>query len=90
MPFSWLDCVVTGRRGFACRRVTASDIAEVMPPAALSVDHAATGPESHMVGFMGMVGNAAEIWDPLFGQVFMPPDELAAVWHGKALEVYRP
>jgi len=82
--------LVLWQRGFECRRVTASKIADVVPPAALTVDHAATGPESHMVGFMGMVGDAAEIWDPLFGQVLMSPEELAITWHGKALEVYRP
>ncbi len=78
------------QRGFDCRRVTVVSIQEVNPPAALTVDHPATGPESHMVGFMGMDGEMAEIWDPLYGRDMMYPEQLSTVWHGKALEVFRP
>lgn len=34
-------------------------------------------------------GDRAEIWDPLEGRVMMTLEELTAVWHGKALEIYR-
>jgi len=71
------------------RRVNVSSITEVQPPAALIVDHQATGPESHMVAFISMQGDRAEIWDPLEGHVIMTPEKLSAVWHGKALEIYR-
>jgi hypothetical protein len=78
------------RRGLCCRRVNVSSILEVRPPAALLVDFPSLGPESHMIGFMGMQGDDVEIWDPLQGRFMMDPDELLLIWHGKALEVYKP
>jgi hypothetical protein len=65
------------------------DIDDVRAPAALIVDHQATGHESHMVGFMGMKDGLAEILDPLEGRVMMTKPELSEKWHGKALEIYR-
>lgn len=78
------------RRGLRCRSVHVTSFTEVKPPAALVVDHPATGPETHMVALMAIVGDKAEIWDPLKGKILMTAAELNAQWHGRALEVYRP
>jgi ABC-type bacteriocin/lantibiotic exporter with double-glycine peptidase domain len=71
------------------KRLKNASITDVHPPAALIVDHPATGPESHMVAFMAMHDGQAEIWDPVQGRVMLTPKDLAAVWHGKALEFDR-
>jgi hypothetical protein len=77
------------RRGLHCRSVHVASFTEIKPPAALIVDHPATGPETHMVALMAIVGDKAEVWDPLKGKVLMSDAELNAVWHGRGLEVYR-
>ena len=53
------------------------------------VDHPATGTESHAVVFAAVHDGKAEILDPLFGRVWMKPDQLGQIWHGKALEVQK-
>jgi hypothetical protein len=75
--------------GFNCQKIYTkeSDLNVVNLPALLFVDHPATGPESHAVGYMGNVGVKAEIWDPLSGKVLMGAEELRKIWHGRAIEM---
>jgi hypothetical protein len=60
--------LVLWQRGLRCRRVLARGVSELKPPAALTVDHPATGPESHMVALMAIDGAKLEIWDPVGGE----------------------
>ncbi len=76
-------------RGYRCRVMSSGALPTLHLPAALSVDHPATGPESHMVALMAFDGKVAEVWDPLEGKVDFAPSELGAIWHGLALEVFR-
>ena len=80
------------RRGFLCRKVTLdpSNAAMIQPPAILTVDHPATGPESHAVALMGVADGVFEIWDPLVGKEMLSLDELRGVWRGKAMELALP
>jgi len=77
------------RRGLRCRRLRAANVDAVHAPAALAVDHPATGPESHMVALMAVDDTGVDVWDPLVGRRQMTRRELAAMWRGLALEVYR-
>ena len=75
---------------------------DLSPPAIVSIDHPATGPESHAVLLnaihtMASDGSASqteqfgdnvrlEIWDPLVGIRMLSIPEFQAVWHGAAFE----
>ncbi|MCA9061877.1 MAG: hypothetical protein KDA96_02430 [Planctomycetaceae bacterium] len=68
---------------------------ELSPPAILSIDHPATGPESHAVLLRQIHAEkrplqppviSFEIWDPLRGAYFLTPQEIDTVWHGAAFE----
>lgn len=71
-------------RSITCRK-TMGAVTALTPPAMLMIDHPAAGPESHAVTYMGMVGDEAEIWDPLDGRRMLTPDALSAIWSGRAI-----
>jgi ABC-type bacteriocin/lantibiotic exporter with double-glycine peptidase domain len=78
---------VMERLGFIARKfhVKDSDPRKIEAPAMIFVDHPATGPESHAVGYMGFHAGKAEIWDPLEGKKFMTQEELSETWHGRGV-----
>ncbi len=49
----------------------------------LTVDHPATGPNSHMIFCKGYEGQRFVVIDPLKGWTFYSPGELEKIWHGE-------
>ncbi|MBI2432994.1 MAG: hypothetical protein HYV26_08995 [Candidatus Hydrogenedentes bacterium] len=76
--------------GFTCIRRTLEDgdFTQLHAPALLFVDFG-SDPLGHVVCFMGEREGKAEIWNPQGGKTWQTREQLAASWHGHALEVYK-
>ena len=70
-------------------RLTPPQVGKVEAPALLSVYHPDTGPETHLVIFMGTKQGKHEIWDPLKGKILLSEQELNSLWEGLTIEVSR-
>jgi predicted double-glycine peptidase len=75
--------------GFDCRMVEIPDCdpEKVAPPAMFFIGHPMTGPESHVVAYMGFYEDKAEIWDPLQGKIYMKKKDLYRIWEGRGIEI---
>ena len=84
--------VIFGMRalGFHCakRYVRDRDASRVHAPAMLLVDLVGQS-DGHAVAYMGQKDGKAEIWDPTGGKRWLTPEELRALWRGRAIEVRR-
>lgn len=46
--------------------------------------------DTHVVAYMGMTNQLAEIWDPGLGKKWVRPELLGKSWNGHALEFFKP
>ncbi len=70
-------------------RLHPPDTSRLRVPAILSVYHPDTGPDTHLVIFMGANDSSMEIWDPLTGKTYVTEPELREVWRGLVVQVER-
>jgi predicted double-glycine peptidase len=83
--------VVARELGYeACRfYAEEGEWATVQVPCVIFVDHPATGPESHCVSLMSVSQDCFEVWDPLVGRTFLSTEELAAIWPGRGITMWK-